>query len=339
MMHRALRFRRAWAGAVLMVLIGMFVLTLAPPAWAWDDCPKGLVNDPYPGACSRYVDTNNDGICDHSQPAPAAPTTTAAPITATTASPTTVSPATATTASPTPSTSSSLVSSTTAGTSSPAAATDGTEADSAQAAAMALATPPSGGSGGTGTGGSGTSTDGSGGGAAAATPLPSNTSKPALGIKYNLSPIAIAFFIIYFASFILYKTHRMRVTTHRKIWNVLLLLTFLFTGVLGMLLVIRLNYGLRFNLPFDMLFWHVETGIVMSLISFFHIGWHLKYYRNLLRRRHEHHEGQRVATAAEARGAARRRHPERGERAAVPVRTASLRPVRPYAEQDVTRGA
>lgn len=32
-------------------------------------CPFGLVNDPYPGQCSRYLDLNGDGICDLSQSA------------------------------------------------------------------------------------------------------------------------------------------------------------------------------------------------------------------------------------------------------------------------------
>lgn len=32
-------------------------------------CPYGLVNDPYPGQCPRYVDFNGDGICDLSQAA------------------------------------------------------------------------------------------------------------------------------------------------------------------------------------------------------------------------------------------------------------------------------
>jgi hypothetical protein len=31
-------------------------------------CPYGLVNDPYPGQCPRYVDGDGDGICDLSQP-------------------------------------------------------------------------------------------------------------------------------------------------------------------------------------------------------------------------------------------------------------------------------
>jgi hypothetical protein len=34
-------------------------------------CPYGLVNDPFPGQCPRYIDVNGDGICDLSQAAAA----------------------------------------------------------------------------------------------------------------------------------------------------------------------------------------------------------------------------------------------------------------------------
>jgi len=53
-----------------VVLIFLLVIISSTTAFAWDDCPKGLVDDPYPGECSKYIDTDNDGICDHSQPAP-----------------------------------------------------------------------------------------------------------------------------------------------------------------------------------------------------------------------------------------------------------------------------
>jgi hypothetical protein len=39
-------------------------------------CPYGLVNDPYPGQCPRYIDVSGDGICDLSQAAGAASTST-----------------------------------------------------------------------------------------------------------------------------------------------------------------------------------------------------------------------------------------------------------------------
>ncbi len=32
-------------------------------------CPFGYVNDPYPGRCGRYRDTNGNGYCDWSEPA------------------------------------------------------------------------------------------------------------------------------------------------------------------------------------------------------------------------------------------------------------------------------
>ena len=35
---------------------------------AWLDCPYGRINDPYPGQCGLYVDTNENQVCDHSEP-------------------------------------------------------------------------------------------------------------------------------------------------------------------------------------------------------------------------------------------------------------------------------
>ncbi|MGB9874710.1 MAG: hypothetical protein ACPLOU_01090, partial [bacterium] len=62
---------KKYTGTILVLLIALF--TQVFPVLAWDDCPFGLVNDPYPGSCPRYIDTNNDGICDHSQSAPVVP--------------------------------------------------------------------------------------------------------------------------------------------------------------------------------------------------------------------------------------------------------------------------
>jgi hypothetical protein len=47
-------------------------LLLAAVAQAQTDCPFGLTNDPAPGQCGRYTDTDGNSICDLSQPSPAA---------------------------------------------------------------------------------------------------------------------------------------------------------------------------------------------------------------------------------------------------------------------------
>lgn len=101
---------------------------------------------------------------------------------------------------------------------------------------------------------------------------------------YHVSPIAIALFVVYAVSFILYKTRRIRVSTHRKIWNVLLLATFLTTAFFGLILAIRRDYVLLFNSPVNLVFWHVEAGVVMTLISLFHLSWHFTYYLDLFKR-------------------------------------------------------
>jgi hypothetical protein len=100
--------------------------------------------------------------------------------------------------------------------------------------------------------------------------------------RYYVSPVAIIFLLVYAISFVLYKTKSIRVTTHRKIWNVLLLATFMVTAVFGLILAIGISVDPPWLLPRSLLFWHVETGVVMSLISFFHLGWHVRYYLAVL---------------------------------------------------------
>ena len=55
---------------ILSTLIFILVAFSSISIYAWDNCPFGLVDDPYPGECKRYIDTDGDGICDLSQPAP-----------------------------------------------------------------------------------------------------------------------------------------------------------------------------------------------------------------------------------------------------------------------------
>jgi hypothetical protein len=257
--------------ALLLMLAMTLLLALPSGALAWNNCPKGLVNDPYPGACRRYVDTNDDNICDLSQSEPVASTTTST----TKQSATTTTLAVATTTSGEPPTGSCplgpclgcgacasfsletvIEDSTTVDSTISASVVDGAASGAAlvafaESAATSTTTPPSGGS--------------------------------TFLTHYMVSPIALGFLLIYAVSFALYKTKRIRVATHRKIWNVLLLATFLITGVFGLLLTIQLDYTLPFTIPINMLFWHVEAGIVMTLISVFHMGWHFNYYRNLVR--------------------------------------------------------
>lgn len=54
----------------LLTIIFILVVFNSISIYAWDNCPFGLEDDPYPGECKRYIDTDGDGICDLSQLAP-----------------------------------------------------------------------------------------------------------------------------------------------------------------------------------------------------------------------------------------------------------------------------
>jgi hypothetical protein len=92
----------------------------------------------------------------------------------------------------------------------------------------------------------------------------------------------------YFLSIILYRTRIYNKRTHRRIWNGLLLITFLVSGILGLVLVIQINYQIFFEYFFTFLQWHVDFGIGMAWIAIFHVIWHFKYFRNIFKSGFKH---------------------------------------------------
>ncbi|NTV22970.1 MAG: hypothetical protein HGA85_01160 [Nanoarchaeota archaeon] len=102
---------------------------------------------------------------------------------------------------------------------------------------------------------------------------------------YALWSVVIITTALYLLSYVLAKTKRIGFALHKKIWNILLFISFFISGVLGMLLVIRIVTGWVLPFPFNMLYWHVEAGIVLFMIAVFHMLWHLDYFKGILKNR------------------------------------------------------
>ncbi len=100
---------------------------------------------------------------------------------------------------------------------------------------------------------------------------------------YRLIGISAITLICYLFTMLLVKFKVIRKIIHRKIWNTILLLTFLMSCLLGLLLVIQLNYNVFQSIYMSNLKLHVEFGIAMTLISIIHIIWHLPYFIKLFR--------------------------------------------------------
>jgi hypothetical protein len=103
--------------------------------------------------------------------------------------------------------------------------------------------------------------------------------------QYNFIIILIFTVLLYILSYFLSKKNKISYVTHKKIWNFSLLVSFFICGILSILLVLRLEYGINFIGREFELFWHVEAGIIMVIISIFHALWHYSYYKSYIKKK------------------------------------------------------
>ncbi|MCH7657690.1 MAG: hypothetical protein IIB05_05165 [Bacteroidetes bacterium] len=104
-----------------------------------------------------------------------------------------------------------------------------------------------------------------------------------MSTPYSFISIGIIALILYLLSFTISRIGLIRTVTHRKIWNVLLGLTFFGTALLGIIMAIRINYKLDIPWVDQITILHVDFGISMVMIAMFHFSWHIKYYADIFR--------------------------------------------------------
>jgi hypothetical protein len=241
------------------LIIGIFLLLLAVGItgtfWGtqiaeaasslWNSCPRGRVNCLYPGQCNLYIDTNGDRICDRSQSAPVTTSTT-----------TSVKPATTTVAANTQTTTP-VASQTTASSNTQGGVLAAELPSNTQDTTSSLVN-------GQDTGVSG-------------------TSAVQLKHSYYILPILLGLGILYALTWTLSAKKIIKNLLHRKIWNLVLLVFMLISALLGLFLILEIDFNMTITLPFNMLFWHVETGIGLGIIGIFHILWHWRYFAKLVK--------------------------------------------------------
>lgn len=99
---------------------------------------------------------------------------------------------------------------------------------------------------------------------------------------YPLLPVFIIIVTLYFISWLYAKWDIFSLKIHRKFWNYILLITYLISGLAGLIAVVKINYKIEIPVYDKLLNWHVTFGIGMFIIAFFHLLNHLNYYFPLL---------------------------------------------------------
>jgi len=89
--------------------------------------------------------------------------------------------------------------------------------------------------------------------------------------EYNILPIIIGLFIFYLVTYLLFDTKNIKRGTFKQLWGFILVGSFLFSGISGIILTLLSDYNIRFPLEFNLLFWHVELSITMAITLIFHI--------------------------------------------------------------------
>jgi hypothetical protein len=102
--------------------------------------------------------------------------------------------------------------------------------------------------------------------------------------NYNILLIILAVFIFYLVTYLIYDTKNIKRRTFKQIWSIILVGSFLFSGISGIILSILSDYTLIFPLDFNLLFWHVELSIIMAIASILHIHIHWKAFKKILKK-------------------------------------------------------
>ncbi len=98
------------------------------------------------------------------------------------------------------------------------------------------------------------------------------------GEAYHLISMGALILFFYIVSLLLVHFGFLPRHQSRRFWNILLLSFFISTALLGLILVIKVNYKLNIPWAEEALQWHVECGIGFAMLALFHFLWHLKYY-------------------------------------------------------------
>lgn len=98
---------------------------------------------------------------------------------------------------------------------------------------------------------------------------------------YNIIFLTIISLLLYSLSFYLAKFNLIKKATHRKIWNVILLILAIIAIPGGFLITLQLKYNFLMSWYKNLMFWHVEAGIPLTIIALFHIWWHRNYFMRI----------------------------------------------------------
>lgn len=101
--------------------------------------------------------------------------------------------------------------------------------------------------------------------------------------EYNILPIILTVIMFYLITYLIYDNKTIKRRTFKQIWSLVLVISFLFVGISGIILSILADYNLVLPIDFNLLFWHVEFGIILTISIILHVHIHWKAFKKIFK--------------------------------------------------------
>jgi hypothetical protein len=109
-------------------------------------------------------------------------------------------------------------------------------------------------------------------------------STPCKKKSYHLFPVLFGVLGLYLLTLIFVRFTWLKKISFRKMWNIMLTVSFLFVGITGLLLAVYIQYAYVPSYYIHLITLHYDFGVAMTVIAIFHILWHLNYYKTIFKK-------------------------------------------------------
>ena len=98
---------------------------------------------------------------------------------------------------------------------------------------------------------------------------------------YDIIIPTLPFIVGYLFTYSLYRLNLIKKAMHINVWNLIILLAFIVSGGAGFILLILLELGGSLPISPQLLYWHVELGLTLALVTIFHLHTYWKSSRSV----------------------------------------------------------
>lgn len=98
---------------------------------------------------------------------------------------------------------------------------------------------------------------------------------------YDMIIPTLPFIVGYLFTYSLYRLNLIKKAIHINVWNLIILVSFIVSGGAGFILIILLELGVALPISPQLLYWHVELGLTLALVTIFHFHTYWKSSRTM----------------------------------------------------------